>query len=423
VCHIGASFATDRSFAYLPAMAARALERLPLRDALRAWALSRALCWVAGVAAVLAFGAHAGRHDLLGLTSPFGSVGDTLVAPAARWDAFWYVLIADHGYVAPRATQFYPLYPLVSRVVGSPVASSLVGGIAVSLASLLGALHLLQRLASIELRDELGRRTMLLLAFFPTAVFFSAVYTEGLFLLLSIGSVYAGRRGRWAWAGATAGLATLARPTGVLLAVPLALLYLYGPRGDRGSPEPRPELAGAARIRPRYRPARDALWLMAIPAGFATYSVYVWAKFGDPFVVLKQGEAWNLHFTLPFVTVWNAAGKALSGAADVFHGRPPNDVYEFGFMVLACVATVGALRRLPLAYGAYAAAGVVFLLCFPTGGASLASFSRYMAPLFPIFMWLAAWSTERRAFRWVLLLFAVGMVVQSARFATWHFVA
>ena len=404
-------------------MASRALERPALRDALGAWALSRVLCWVAGIAAVLVFGADAGRHDPFGFTSPFGSFGDTLVAPAARWDTFWYVLIADHGYDTPRATQFYPLYPLFMRVVGAPLGSSLVGGILVSLAALLGALYLLQRLATLEMSEELGRRTMLLLAFFPTAVFFSAVYTEALFIFLSLASVYAARRGSWALAGIAAGLSTLTRPTGVLLAVPLALLYLYGPRADRGDPEPRPGLRGWARLRPRYRPGLDALWLLWIPAGFAAYSAYVWVEFDDPFVVLEQGEAWNLHFTLPFVTVWNAAGTAISGFADVFQGKPPNDIYEFGFMLLAAVATVGALRRLPLAYGAYAAVGVIFLLCFPVEHERLSSFSRYMAPLFPVLMWLAAWSTERRVFRWVLIVFAVGMVVQSARFATWHFVA
>jgi hypothetical protein len=123
------------------------------------------------------------------------------------------------------------------------------------------------------------------------------------------------------------------------------------------------------------------------------------------------------------VTAWRSAGLALDGASQIFHGRPPDNVYEFGFMCLACVATVGALRRLPLAYGAYCAVGILFLLSFPTDGSGLTGFSRYMAPLFPILMWLAAWSSERRVFRWVLILFAAAMVVQSARFATWHFVA
>ena len=70
---------------------------------------------------------------------------------------------------------------------------------------------------------------LLLVAFFPAALFFSAVYSESLFLLLSVGAVLAARQGRWAWAGALAALAALTRNSGVLLLVPLALLFLYLP--------------------------------------------------------------------------------------------------------------------------------------------------------------------------------------------------
>jgi len=363
---------------------------------------------------VLALGAHSGP-DAFAVTTPFGDFGNKLVAPAARWDAVWFLQIADHGYVLPPATQFYPLYPLVARVVGAPFGSSLVGGILVSLAGLLVALVLLERL---------GRRTMMLLAFFPTSVFFSAVYSEGLFLALSIGAVYAGRLGRWTLASVAAGLATLARPTGFLLVVPLVLLYLYGPRGEPREPAPSASRRGAAPWwRPVYRLRPDILWLLAIPAAFAAYAAYVGAKFGDAFVLVRQGAAWHLGFTFPVVTVVRATGRAVSGAAEVFNGHMPNNVYEFGFFVLAAIAAVGALRRLPLAYGVYAAVGVVFILCFPVDGRSLSSFSRYMAPLFPILMWLAAWSSERRLYKGVLAVSAVLMVVNAARFATWHFVA
>lgn len=394
-----------------------AAARGAIRDATWAWAVSRALCWGAGIAAVLAFGAHAGPHDPLGATAPFGSFGDTLVAPAARWDSVWYLLIADHGYVSQRATEFYPVYPLAARALGWVLGSSLVGGIVVSLGSLLAALYLLERLAARELGADNGRRTMLLLAFFPTSVFLSAVYTEGLFLALGIGALYAARSGRWAWASAAAGLATITRPTGLLLIVPLALLYLYGPRDDRSEP------SRAAGWRPRHRLRPDALWLLAIPAALGAYLVYLSQKFGDPFVVLAQGSAWHQTFTLPFVSVWHAAKLAGSGALEVLHGRPPNDVFEFGAFLFACVGTIGALRRLPVAYGAYAAVGIVFIASFPIRGESLSSFSRYMLPLFPILMWLAAWSSERRLFRWVLVAFGLLMMVNAARFATWRFVA
>jgi hypothetical protein len=392
------------------------LDRRVLRDVLGAWALSRVLCFGAGILAIVVLGAHAGPHDPFGSTTPFGDFRDDLVGPGVRWDSIWYLLIADHGYVAPRVTEFYPVYPLAARLVGAPFGSSVIGGLLVSLAALFAALYLLERLAAREVGPERARRVMLLLAFFPTSVFFSAVYTEGLFLALTIGAVYAARSGRWALAGLVGGVAAMTRPTGLLVLVPLALLYLYGPRDDQPGP------ARGRGLWPRYRPRLDALWLLALPAGLAAYMVYTGTKFDEPFVILKQGAAWHQGFSFPLATVWHAAKLAATGALDIFHGKPPDDIYEFGFFLFACIAALGALRRFPIAYGAYAAVGILFIVSFPIRGESLSSFSRYMTPLFPILMWLAVWSSERRVFKWVLVGFGALMVVNSARFATWHFV-
>jgi hypothetical protein len=366
---------------------------------------------------VIVIGSHPGVHDPEGLTAPFGGVRDTLLAPGARWDSVWYLRIAEHGYVEHRYANFFPLYPLLARGAGVPVASSLLGGLFVSLASLLVGLYLLHRLTALELGEAAARRTVLLAAFFPTALFFSAVYPEGLLLALSVGSFYAGRTGRWGWAGALGGLATMTRPQGIVLLVPLVLLYLYGPRGDRAA------APGRTGLRPRYAVSSDLLWLLAVPAGLALHMAYLGAALDDPFALFKQREAWHQEFTFPLVTFWRATEAAVNGFAGVFHGHLPDNVYEFGAVCFACVCTVGALRRLPLAYGAYAGTWVVLLLSYPTYGVHPSSFSRYMAPLFPILMWLAAWSSERRLFKPILVAFALLMAVNSARFATWHWVA
>ena len=77
--------------------------------------------------------------------------------------------------------------------------------------------------------------------------------------------------------------------------------------------------------------------------------------------MLKQGQARQQSFTFPILTLWRATERAVTGAAQVFHGHLPHDIFEFGFFLLACAGAVGAFRRLPLAYGAYAAVGIVFL--------------------------------------------------------------
>jgi hypothetical protein len=131
--------------------------------------------------------------------------------------------------------------------------------------------------------------------------------------------------------------------------------------------------------------------------------------------VLQRGDDWQIEKTFPLVTIARATGLAVRNA--------PDDVYEYGFMVAAVLATIWVLRRLPLAYGAYAVAGILFLLCFPVRGESLASFSRYVAIFFPVVIGAAAWAGERRLFKPLLALSALLMVVNAARFATWSFVA
>ena len=47
------------------------------------------------------------KTDPAGLTAPFGGLGDLLVAPAARWDATWYLAIASGGYDDATRTAFF----------------------------------------------------------------------------------------------------------------------------------------------------------------------------------------------------------------------------------------------------------------------------------------------------------------------------
>ena len=66
-----------------------------------------------------------------------------------------------------------------------------------------------------------------------------------------------------------------------------------------------------------------------------------------------------------------------------------------GFLVFALVALVGVVRRLPLAYSAYAGVALLMTLSYPVDGQPLMSLPRYIAVLFPFQMWLALWAGER----------------------------
>lgn len=404
---------------------------------------SRLVVWAAGLLGVLWLGRVAGtrQYDAAGLTTPFSPFGDLLVAPAARWDSVWYLTIAQNGYGDAHAhaqAAFYPLYPLLMRVVGWVVGGPLLAGIVVSLVCFLGALVLLHRLAALELGPRDARGTVLLVAFFPTAFYFSAVYSESLFLLVSVGAFLAARNGRWAVAGALGGLAALTRNSGVLLLVPLTLLFLYGPRADRVA---MPLVSGGGlrmRLRPRFPLTPQVLWLALVPLGLALYLGWSAVALGDAFAPYHAQALWLRHFE-PLGAATGGVRAAWLGLRQLVHGSPTPRYFSesggdpflvagdslmlLGFLAFAFVACVGALRRLPVAYGAYAAAALAMTLSYPLDAQPLMSLPRYVVVLFPLQMWLARWAGERGGIERAVALSAVLLGLFTAHFAHWGFVA
>ena len=419
----------------LPAGAGRVLGALAaLRDdeaaidALRALWISRLLVLAAGVVSVLVFGLSGREADFdpAGLTAPFGETGDLLAAPFARWDSVWYLAIADDGYGGEAREAFFPLYPLLIWLAGLAAGSALVGGVLVSTACLGGALVLLHRLVAIDYDRAVARNAVLVTALFPMSFFFSAVYSESLFLLMSVGAIYAARRERWALAGALGALAATTRSAGIVLLVPLAMIYLWD-----GAKLP---LSGR-------RPLRsDVLWLALVPLGLAAYCGFLELDGGDPLAPLDAQEAWFRSFAGPFLGAWDGLVAAFGGTRQLLSGgREPVYFTPAGgdpvfvarhnielalWLVLAVPAVIGALRRLPAAYGAYVVAALALPLSYPVAPQPLMSLPRFLLVLFPLAIWLALWMTHNsRRERALLMVFTIGLAVYTAIFATWHFVA
>jgi Mannosyltransferase (PIG-V) len=424
------------------------------REAWGALWTSRLVVWAAGLLGVLWLGRAPGteQFDPSRLTTPYGAFGDLLVAPAARWDSVWYLTIAHDGYGTPAdhaQAAFYPLYPLLMRALGWVVGSPLLAGILVSLACFMGALVLLHRLTDLELGGREARGTVLLVAFFPTALFFSAVYSESLFLLVSVGAFLAARKGRWAWAGALGGLAALTRNSGVLLLVPLLVLFLYGPRADRTGLDDVRWAVGRwaagryvgtrwARLLPRHPLTPQLLWLALVPAGLAVWLGWCWIALGDPFAPYEAQALWLRHFE-PLGALTGGIDAAVQGLRQLVDGSPEpryftanaGDPFEvagqslmlLGFLAFALLALAGVLRRLPFAYGAYAAVALLMTLSYPVDAQPLISLPRYLVVLFPLQMWLALWAGERGGVERAVGVSAALLGLFAAAFAHWSFVA
>jgi hypothetical protein len=460
--------------AWLVRLRADPARMLAVRESWRALWSSRLLVWGAGVATILAlgFGPTRKAFDPPGVTRGFGWLGNLLAAPAARWDAAWYLVIARYGYrpdlgvYTSSRTAFFPLYPLGLRAISWLGAPPVLAGVLLSVVAFALALYGIHRLTTLELalgasstlaRDRVAdaaRLAVMLTAFAPMAFFFSAVYSEALYLALSVGLFWSARQGRWMWVGVLGALAGATRSTGLVLVLPALIIYLYGPREDR-LPDflaDRPSVRGArlwvwssagglpAILRPRYRLRRDALWLCLLPAGVVLYGAYLALAGGNPLAPLHAQEVWSRHFAGPYVGIWDGLKAAFEGARQLLsfqrhHVYFPtgtespfvsagHNLMLFAFLAAAIPAIVGVVRRLPLAYGAYVIAALALPLSYPVSSQPLMSLPRFLLVLFPLGIWLAAWLSERpRLQRPVLVLSGALMAFFVAQFATWHWVA
>jgi Mannosyltransferase (PIG-V) len=404
--------------------------RAALRAALGAFFSSRALVWVGGVAAVLTVGFFPGESGLLDphhLTTPFHQhFLNVLISPATRWDSAWYLSIAKTGYVLSYQTVFFPLYPGLLAIGGAVVGSGfdVVLGIVLSCACAIGALYLLHRLVSLEFDAELARNTVWIFAWLPTAMILSAVYSEALFLLLTVGSFYAGRLGRWKWAGLLGGLAAATRNGGVLMVLPLLILYLYGPRTDR-----QPDQA-ASGLRLRYRLGPDILWIGLVPIGLVAYLIFLTFTTGHPLAPFTHQHHWGRSF-IPLggvpLGIWGVL-KALVAAVPGLDPRLANHITvvggtrhltQLGFLVLSLALLWLCWKRLPLAYTIWAAAGVAMAASVPSHTDPLKSFPRLTLVLFPLWIALALWATEHKRVRLIIAISVPLVVVWTALFVSW----
>ncbi len=162
-----------------------------------------------------------------------GTHRNILLDGLVRWDGGIYLSIAaggyplaSHGGVAP-ATAFFPAYPLLVRAVEFVVHNDHLAGVLVSNVAFLVALAYLYALARRESDRDTAARAVFYLAAAPAAVFFSAAYTESLFVACVAATFYHAGKGQWAPAALAAILASATRNTGFVLAAVIALEALH----------------------------------------------------------------------------------------------------------------------------------------------------------------------------------------------------
>lgn len=148
----------------------------------------------------------------------------------SRWDAQYFLHIAEQGYTYEQTVAFFPLYPWLLRqsadIFVDPILGSylshhselLISGVLLNASFFVVAAVALHELTRHLFSRELAHEAVLLFCFNPASIFFTACYTESLFSAISFSGVLALEQNRPNWATLLFVLGGLVRSNGFLSA-------------------------------------------------------------------------------------------------------------------------------------------------------------------------------------------------------------
>jgi hypothetical protein len=338
----------------------------------------------------------------------------------ARWDSGYYLDIARRGYWhganQDSAVDFFPMYPLLIDLVKPLAGDRVTAGILISHVALLGALMLLYRLTELEFHDHgTASRTIFYIAIFPTSFFFSAVYTESLFLLFSVGCVYFARKRLWAWAALLGVLSTATRLIGITLWGVVGLEWLYAHGWTFAGLHRRATWRSVGQgVR---RDAASLAVINTIPLGLLSYMLFLQEKFGDPIAFATVQKNWGRELRGPLAYIGEGLDVLIHSRWRA--GNVPYEILANVVCVLAALAlAVWVWRRLGATYGLYSALAVLVPL-----SSGLGSLVRFIVVIFPLFMVLGSWGRRPWLDRALIALFGVFLGIFTLLFVNWIFVA
>ena len=336
----------------------------------------------------------------------------------ARFDAGFYLGIARYGYgLGAKELAFFPGYALLVRALslGQP-ALMLWAGYLISNVAFVAAALLLWQLVEREHGSGAAWATVISLAAFPTALFWSALYAESTFLLLSVLTFWFTVRRQFWLAAVCVALASITRITGfMLVAIPLTEFWL-------------------ARPKPGLVPRQPAFWVRA--AGIALVSavglgglcLYFWITQNAPLAFVNAQEGfWFRTVVWPWQTVLDAARVVATG----YGGFETNwfmrvvSAQDLSVTLVFIVGTVLAALWLRRSLVIYQVVTLIFMLVSHgpyTFG--LWSMSRVTIVLFPAFIAFGILLARWPRFKWAVWVVSYGLpLFLTALFANGRWVA
>lgn len=323
-----------------------------------------------------------------------------LLTPWEHWDAIWYLRITTFGYAPddPSAS-FFPLFSIFAHALGILLNENyLLASVIISTVSMFFAFGFIYRLAADWADEATAARAILFWAIFPTSFYLFGGYAEPVLAACSLASIYFAQRKNWWLAGIAAMGATLARPVGIIIFAPLAILAWR--RGEAI----------------RERAFAVLFYAASVVIAFGGWMYYLQETFNDAMLWTHSQDYWVRVFVFP----WDTIGWTLQF---ILEGRwhLENNIVDLTLTIIALGAILLSIHKLPFAYSVYA----LLMLIVPLTSYSIrdefwasmpmAAAGRRALVVFPVFIalgslirwkWLLAfWIPTSLAIQAVLFVF------------------
>jgi len=317
-----------------------------------------------------------------------------------RWDAHWYTYVAGHGYTA-KSIVFFPGIIVFMKVLAYCGFNLAVAGLIICNLFAFLSFWMMELTFQLDFPEKTVRYALLSYAVMPTSFFLNSIYTEPIFITSSLACVYYSRVGNWWYAGIAGALATVTRNLGIFLFV--LLLYEF------------------IKSYPRLRTVKyPILPLFLPPAALLLFMAYNLYLLGDPVAFISSQQGWGRHLGLPWQNIWNNLPLTFANNS----ANQPGAALD-SFTVIICLVGLLCITLLPKfkvhkSYLMIAWIWFIIPLMFAATELPLYSMSRFILPIFPLYLFLA--SLPQKIFYCYIVLSAVTLLLCTSLFINWYWI-
>lgn len=327
----------------------------------------------------------------------------------SAWDGQWFIKISEQGYPknpddlgALASYVDYPLFPLLMRSSTTIFGSPFMAGIAVNFILSVLAAVLIYKVVRLNHPENISHKSVWYFLINPAAIFFLAIYSESLFLCLSLTTIYLAKSKHYLLAGMFGFLSTLTRSVGLLLLIPL--FYEYSQKFIHATKKTQISII---------------ISFMLIPLSYFIFMKYSELHSGVP----NTYSVAQKYFGRSGPSIQNVIFYLYFVFTNFFsfpvHGIRASQLDVF-FMITFLIITFMARRKISSSYVLFNLAFILFTLSSGTSTAVI----RYLTVAFPIYLAIAYFTDHKPLIHQSLtIIFLLLQSLFALMYTHWYWVA